>query len=429
MLRKNLLVSVSDLRHFDLGQKVVMVTGQMAKRHQFGMDFLSRVRRVQELIMSHSGIDEFYEVIRLILAKYFSEQSGNASLPGIDDCNRLLAMHTVEVSFILDGLISLQTPLDIFPEIQRILSGMNIHRQDFSALDQAFEQLTSRTYKADKGQYFTPRHVIDMCVEAIDPRPEEVVCDPACGSAAFLKSAHSYSKAKYGAPPHLYGFDYSHRACQVAKVVSLIGTNGGIAVQQVDSLRLPQRILLEETSNTIENFMGAAFQGFDAIITNPPFAGDVSGEAFARGYDITALFSRRLERDVLFVERCIRLLRVGGRLAIVLPDNKVSSRLFASFRHWLGKQSMIKAVVSLHRYTFLPYTSQKAVVIFAIKQAPSLSTYESDVAFFRSDKPGKSSNGSLIFKPGADPNTPAYHSLDHDLQEVATEIRKTLCAA
>lgn len=379
--------------------------------------------------MSRSGIDEFYEVIRLVLSKYFAEQAGNVDLPSIDECNLLLISHTTEVSFILDGLTSLQTPPDIFSEIQRILNGVNIHRQDFSVLDQAFEQLTSRTYKADKGQYFTPRHVIDMCVEAIDPKPDEVVCDPACGSAAFLKSAHSYSKAKYGAPSHLYGFDYSHRACQVAKVVSLIGANNGIAVQQIDSLRLPQRTSLKKASDTIEDFMGAGFQGFDAIITNPPFAGDVSGETFAKGYDVATLFSRRIERDVLFVERCIRLLRVGGKLAIVLPDNKVSSRLFSDFRHWLGKQSMIRAVVSLHRYTFLPYTSQKAVVIFAIKQAPSLSVYKSDVTFFRSDKPGKSSNGSLVFKPGADLNAPAYHSLDHDLQEVAAEIRKTLCAA
>ena len=431
---QGLLASIPDLCHFDLGQEALVVTSHMSKRHQFGMDFLSRVRRVQELIMSRSGIDEFYEIIRLILAKYFSEQSGSVGLPSIDECNRLLAMHTVEVSFILDGLTNLQTPPGIFPEIQRILNDINIHRQDFSVLDQAFEQLTSRMYKADKGQYFTPRHVIDMCVEAIDPKPEEAVCDPACGSAAFLKSAHSYSKSKYGASPHLYGFDYSHRACQVAKVVSLIGTDGGIVVRQIDSLRLPQRTPLKDTSDkdtsdTIEDFTGADFRGFDSIITNPPFAGDVSGEAFARGYDTAAFFSRRLERDVLFVERCIRLLRVGGRLAIILPDNKVSSRLFADFRHWLGKQSMIKAVVSLHRYTFLPYTSQKAVVIFAIKQAPSLSIYEGDIAFFRSDKPGKSSNGSLVFKPGADPNVPAYHSLDHDLQEVAAEIRKTLCAA
>src|SRR5690606_17732203 len=130
--------------------------------------------------------------------------------------------------------------------------------------------------KADKGQYFTPRHVIDMCVEAVDPKPGELVCDPACGSAAFLKSAHSYGHERYASSADLYGFDYSHRACQVAKVVSLIGTKGAITVEQVDSLRLPERTLLEQSESTIENLMGPDFAGFDVILTNPPFAGDVS---------------------------------------------------------------------------------------------------------------------------------------------------------
>ena len=113
---------------------------------------------------------------------------------------------------------------------------------------------------------------------------------------------------------------------------------------------------------------------------------------------------------------------------MVLPDNKVSSRLFGDLRQWLGKQSHIKAVVSLHRYTFLPYTSQKAAVIFAVKQAPALSVYDSEVAFFRSDKAGKTSNGSPVYKERVDPNWPAYESLDHDLKEIAGGIRKILCA-
>lgn len=401
----------------------------MSKRHQHGVDLLSRVRRVQELIMSTSGVDEFYEVVRLILAKRFAEERGLTNLPAIEVCNDLLRQHMAEVSFILDGITDLQTPPTTFPEIQKILGTVNIGGQDFSPLDQVFEQLTSRTYKADKGQFFTPRHVIDMCIEAIDPKPDESVCDPACGSAAFLKSAHSYSIAKYGSPAKLYGFDYSHRACQVAKVVSLIGTGGQIDVRQLDSLRLPQRSLLDDATETIEDVMGPDFPGFDVIVTNPPFAGDVSGEPFARNYDVASLFPRRLERDVLFIERCIRLLRVGGRLAIVLPDNKVSSRLFTELRKWLGKQSLVKAVVSLHRYTFLPYTSQKAAVIFAVKQMPALSVYNSDVTFFRSDKAGKSSNGSFVYKAGADPNLPAYEALEHDLQDIAVSIKETLCAS
>lgn len=378
--------------------------------------------------MANSGVDEFYEIIRLILAKYFAEGGGHSDLPNKQDCNRLLKEHGPEIEFILDGVLELQTPDDIFDEVRRVLGMTSIRGQDFTALDQAFEQLTSRSYKADKGQYFTPRHVIDMCVEAVDPKPGESVCDPACGSAAFLKSAHTYGTEKYGEAAELYGFDYSHRACQVAKVVSLIGTKGAITVAQVDSLRLANRNLLDQSDDTIESLMGQDFSGFDVILTNPPFAGDVSAETFAASYDVAKTSGKRLERDVLFIERCIRLLKVGGRLAIVLPDNKVSSRVFRDVRLWLGKNSEIRAVVSLHRYTFLPYTSQKAAVIFAIKKAPALSPYQSEIHFFQSDLAGKSSNGSPVYRHNADPEAPSYKSLEHDLEQIAPRIRNVICA-
>ena len=401
----------------------------MSKRHSFGVDFSSRVRRMQELIMARSGIDEFYEIIRLILAKYFAESEGQVGLPDAATCNRLLAKHGSEVQFILDGTIALQTPPDLFPEIQRTFGDISIRGQDFTALDQAFEQLTSRSYKSDKGQYFTPRHVVDMCVEAIDPKPGELVCDPACGSGAFLKSAHTYSSARYGAPSSLFGFDYSHRACQVAQTVSLIAAGDVIKIMQVDSLRQPTRRLLDDDGLSIETAMGVGFDGFDAIVTNPPFAGDVAAEMFASDYDMAGIYPKRLERDVLFVERCIRLLKEGGRLAMVLPDNKVSSRAFRDLRLWLGKHSQITSVVSLHRYTFLPYTSQKASVVFAIKRPPAMRPYASDVLFFRSDRPGKTSNGTFLYRTGADPNAPPYQSLDHDLGEIASDIREATCAA
>lgn len=377
--------------------------------------------------MSSSGIDEFYEIIRLILAKYFAEGAGHQELPDKATCNQLLVAHGSEITFILDGILELQTPQDIFPEIRRTFGEANVRAQDFAALDQAFEQLTSRSYKSDKGQYFTPRHVVDMCVEAVDPKPGESICDPACGSGAFLKSAHTYGNEKYGLASGLFGFDYSHRACQVAKVVSLIATQGAINIEQVDSLRLPERGSVAKPEANIESIMGPDFLGFDVILTNPPFAGDISAETFASSYDVARSSGKRLERDVLFIERCIRLLKVGGRMAIILPDNKVSSRVFRDVRLWLAKNSEIRGVVSLHRYTFLPYTSQKAVVIFAVKQVPSLTPYQAEVHFFRSDAAGKSSNGSPTYRTGADPNAPAYKSLDHDLDQIAPLLRSVMC--
>lgn len=308
----------------------------MAKRHTHGVDFVSRVRRMQELIMSTSGVDEFYEIVRLILAKFFAEQEGHSGLPDVESCNRLLARQSAAITFSLDGMLTLQTQRDIFPDIQEAFSDVSVGRQGFIALDQAFEQLTSRHYKADKGQYFTPRHVIDMCVEAIAPRPGEYICDPACGSAAFLNAAYTYGLKHHGTSPNLHGFDYSHRACQVARVVSLIATNETIKIEQLDSLTVPGPELFSDNFDTIESVMGPAFNGFDVILTNPPFAGDVAANAFAKNYELASGGSRRIERDVLFVERCIRLLRDGGRLAIILPDNKISSRSFRDVRAWLG---------------------------------------------------------------------------------------------
>lgn len=378
--------------------------------------------------MARSGLDEFYEIIRLILAKYYAELSGLQGLPDRDECDRLLKTHASAVTEILDGVLVMQSPSDVFPDLQNIFGTFSIIQQDFTALDQAFEHLTSRSYKSDKGQYFTPRHVVDMCVEAVDPKPGETVCDPACGSGAFLKSAHAYGINKYGKAASLDGFDFSHRACQVAKTVSLVGAKGDIKIHQVDSLRLPTRTLFSDPGTTIESVMGAEFEGFDVIFTNPPFAGDVGAEAFARDYALASIYGRRLERDVLFLERCIRLLKHGGRLAIVLPDNKVSGRAFRDLRLWLGRHALIKSVVSLHRYTFLPYTGQKAAVIFAVKQPPSMDAYSSEVLFFRSDKPGKTSNGSFVYRPGGDPNAAPYEALDHDLDEAAPVIRRALCA-
>ena len=115
-------------------------------------------------------------------------------------------------------------------------------------------------------------------------------------------------------------------------------------------------------------------------------------------------------------------------MAIVLPDNKVSGKAFRDVRLWLAKNSDIKAVVSLHRYTFLPYTSQKAAVIFAVKQPTALSPYNSEVHFFRSDEAGKSSNGSPELGDGAGPDVRAYVSLAHDLGEIVPRIRSVMCA-
>src|SRR5690606_4707309 len=140
--------------------------------------------------------------------------------------------------------------------------------------------------------------------------------------------------------------------------------------------------LLESPVLTVEDFMHdqlESFEGFDIIATNPPFAGDVSDASFAEYYETANLTRGRVERDVLFLERCKNLLRPGGRLAIVLPDNKFSASKFAKLREWLLQHMVVVAVVSLHSYSFRPFTSQKTSVLFAMRRDESCGSAPSAV--------------------------------------------------
>ncbi len=410
--------------------------------------------------MSRSGVDEFYEIVRLLIAKHLHERHegghhhGRTGLPGRDACNRLLRAHAAEIADILDGQLAIETPDDLFGQVAALIGAATLRDEPFEMLDACFEALTSRSYKSEKGQYVTPRHVVEMCVRALGIRPGDLVCDPCCGSAAFLKAAADFHQRRRlaagaadegdgeaAAHPALFGFDYSRRACQVARLTSLLGAASRIRVAQLDSLALPGGAAAATPGGdekTIEAHMsgllGRTFDGFDVVLTNPPFAGEVRNGAYAAAagqYEMASLLSgrRRIERDALFLERCLRLLRPGGRLAIVLPENKVSGARFAALRSWLFKVAEVRAVVSLHRYTFQPYTGQKAAVLFATKP-PTAGGGSGGrlVHLYRAERAGKTSNGSPVWRRPDLAGQPAFEALDHDLDEIAAHLAAVLAA-
>lgn len=399
----------------------------MARRHYEGSDLLSKLRRCQELIMARSGADDLNEITKLLVAKHLGERHASRLRLDSVSANAILHEHRALVERFIEGPASLMVPPEVGNECLRILGTTRLLNESFEVIDAAFEVLTSQHYKSDKGQYFTPRHVIDMCVRALRPQPGELICDPACGSGAFLKAAWDSMSPRGRSKAMLYGFDISPRAVKAASLMSYLGTNNAFSVTQLDALNLSGRGLFDGSGITIEDVMveqrKGGFAGFDLVLTNPPFAGDVSGHEFIRDYEVRNFIEGRMERDVLFIERCIALLREGGRLAIVLPDNKVSSQKFAPLRQWILRKVHVEAVVSLHAYTFRPHTSQKAAVIFATKTAESRPY---PVRFYRSDNPGKSSNGEPAYRAGT--LTRSMHELDTDLPAIADDLARELAA-
>ncbi len=263
---------------------------------------------------------------------------------------------------------------------------------EVDALDAVFELLVPRMAKSDKGQFFTPRHVVDFVLSLLAPTKGEVVLDPACGSGAFLSAAR-----KAGA--EAYGGDIDARAVRVARLLALAEGGRPEHVRIGDSLR------------------GGDFPLADVVATNPPFAGLAPSEGFSLGKLL-----KRPERDALFLERSLALLRPGGRLGIVLPYNKAAASAFAPLRRWLLEQARVYAICGLARETFLPHTSQRTFVLLAEKRMHEPCSVEraakERTMFAVSERGGKDAAGELVRSDDG--------RVDHDLAEIASAVRTFL---
>ena len=284
-------------------------------------------------------------------------ESASATADLIHD---LLAKATTQWPGIIDGDARSRLTDEHLTTCVQAIASHSICDTNFEVLDGFFEYLVSRVAKGAKGQYFTPRQVVECCVRIVNPTPDETVLDPACGSAGFLlhvanhnagrlnTSAQQYCAAK------LWGCDFDKRAIQVAKALMLVAGNDRANLHQVNSLAVANtNDLLDIAANgtprlTIEDLMRSKtrrFRGFDVILTNPPFAGEIREPALLDCYDM-AKRNRRMERDVLFLERCVRLLKPGGRLGIVLPHNKFGGTSWAYSTEFFVLESIDDASIA-----------------------------------------------------------------------------------
>jgi type I restriction enzyme M protein len=278
-------------------------------------------------------------------------------------------------------------------------------------MDDAFEYLLPTEAKKKKGQFFTPRHVVEMCVRMLNPTRKEYVMDPSCGSGGFLLHAMDWCypaddndkrelrKHKY-ASKYLWGIDFEARAAKTSRALMLIAGDGhtnifgpdvssldtktwyesasgqalmhGLRQAKLTAVKIPDNETLRDDDKAWEYFDELKF---DVILANPPFAGEMRDRAMLVHYDLAKPALKRAgddkapkeERDVLFVERILKMLRPGGRAAIVLPQGKFNNSSLAFIREWILKKARLLAVVGLHPNTFKPHTGTKTSVLFVQK--------------------------------------------------------------
>jgi len=203
----------------------------------------------------------------------------------------------------------------------------------------AFEELLEKSFRGKLGQFLTPRPIVDFMVKILDPGVNDRVCDPACGSGGFLIKVLQHVKEKTKkdiCTVNFFGVDANPRMARVAKMNMVLHGGGCGGVYHHDGLL--------DTAGIFEN-------RFDLILTNPPFGARVSRTVTdAMPYDLGKV-SRCSE--VLFLERCLRLLKPGGRMGIVLPEGVLASDNMQKVRDYVEDRAKLLLVVSLPREVFL----------------------------------------------------------------------------
>ena len=386
--------------------------------------------------------DAFFELLKLIFCKTLDEQ--NLGTP-------LEFYATSKERSNPDGQLTvkkriskiLETVKGRFPQIfaasdeielkPRSLAWIVSELQSYSLLEthvdvkgKAYEELVGANLRGDRGQFFTPRNIMDMTVKMINPKPDEKICDTSCGTGGFLVTAMNHvteqlkievekdldkpeskwtdhekntfrERIKEIASSNFYGFDIDRDLVKATKMNMVMNNDGSGNIYRNDSLLPPHEWELEFKEQFAEalNIEGDSIRNagtiefFDVIVTNPPFGSKIPVkddhilEQFQLGYiwrneqyDISeqtdwTMFSKlqtSAPPEQLFIERCLQFLKPGGRLAIVLPDSILGNPGLGYIRHWLIERTRIIASVDLHADTFKPGNGTQTSVLILQKK-------------------------------------------------------------
>ena len=313
------------------------------------------------------------------------------------------------------------------------LQDVKLFNSNLLVVDEAFEYLVNKSAKGEKGQYFTPRHVIDMCVQMLNPQRGEYMIDTASGSCGF--PVHTIFKltgrlfTNEEIPDQdkqdvlrVFGIDFDEKTVRVARTLNLIAGDGETNVLHLNTLDYKHwNDKTEKDPKWIKTY-SAGFSRlerlrfepnqnkrfkFDILMANPPFAGDIKEAPLIHQYDI-ALNNGKAKsavgRDILFLERNLDFLKPGGRMAIVLPQGRLNNASDKYIRDFIAERARILAIVGLHSNTFKPHTGTKTSVLFLQKwnenpkvgpPCPRIQDYPIFMAV--SEKGGKDNSGNYIY--------------------------------
>lgn len=357
-------------------------------------------------------------VIRLLFCKIYDETANKGmftSCGGTGDCvkDRISELfHDVKSEF--EGTFSPRERLELGSDdliyVVSRLEGFSLLDSDRDVISDAFEEFIGTSFRGSQGQFFTPKNVVKMIVDVLQPSSGESILDPACGSGGFLSHALQHALKSGQKDFSIVGIDKDSFLSRVANTyLSLIGKDlSGVFCE--NSLDIPD-------SWGTEARKGAKLSSFDIVMTNPPFGAKIpiTDKNLLRQYSLghewakymgdwkqSSQVAERQSPQVLFIERCLQFLRKGGRMAIVLPDGIFGNPSDRYIWEYITDTATVTGVVSLSQETFQPSTHTKTSVLFLEKRKTAKPIFMAIAKSIGHNKNGKevykiNPDGSFVF--------------------------------
>ena len=300
---------------------------------------------------------------------------------------------------------------------------------------QAFQTFIHHHQRGERGEFFTPTPVVELAVQMIKPKANEKIIDPACGSGGFLLNAirhisksMPYNKLSYYIKNNVHGIEFNPDVALAAKL--LLEIQGG-----------QESNIFCTNALTTKNHHGY----YDVILTNPPFGrkGKVEDQSILENYDLGKKWIKSKinsndwimnknvlcpqSPEVLFIEKCLNLLKPNGRMALVLPDGLLQNPSLGYVRHWIKSKASLIGVVSLPQETFVPFgTGVKTSLALFKKSLQKQNIFFSKIKNIEYDVKShtNSKDPSVILKPHNNENK--AHRKEWPSQKTNSDLNKVI---
>ena len=296
-----------------------------------------------------------------------------------------------------------------------------------------YEYLLSKLTTAGiAGQFRTPRHIIRLMVELVDPQPTETVADPACGTAGFLVSVMEYLQENHTSEAGkietedgtIYSGDLLAPYSEHIQTEMFHGFDFDVSMLRIARMNLwlhgvenPDVHYRDTLSNSFpERFPDAANDAFDVILANPPFTGNLD---YKDVHPSLLRLAKTKKTELLFLVLILRMLRLGGRSATIVPDGVLfgSTKAHRAIREALIDDHQLEGVISLPGGVFRPYAGVSTAILVFIKGGQT-----GDVFFYDVQRDGYSLDERRT--PAGKVLTPLGPSEANDLPDVLEAWRE-----